>query len=200
MIWSYSPLSNSAAGRKPLTRENPLRADAQRNRDLILAAAEEVFLERGAGASLDDVAKRAGVGIGTLYRRFPTREALLAASFSERLLTFAKTSKTRDANVDPRDALRAYLEELVTHSNVYRGLATSLGTVIHSGTPGCQAISEEGRRLLRLAQKAGAVRRDVTFEDIVYVATATSLATEQGGTKSRIAHLIGLFVDGIGTG
>lgn len=189
-----------AAEQKPLTRKNPLRADAQRNRELILAAAEEVFLERGAGASLDDVAKRAGVGIGTLYRRFPTREALLAASFSERFLTFAKASKSRDADVDPRGALRAYLEELVTHSNVYRGLATSLGTVLHSGTPGCHATCEEGRRLLRLAQKAGAIRRDVTFEDLVHVATATSLATEQDGKKSRIAHLIGLFLDGIGTG
>jgi AcrR family transcriptional regulator len=183
-----------------MTGESPLRADAQRNRDLILAAAEEVFLERGAGASLDDVARRAGVGIGTLYRRFPTREALLAASFSERFLTLAKASQSRDADGDPRGALRAYLEELVMHSNVYRGLAISLGTVLHSGTPGCQATTEEGRRLLRVAQKAGAIRRDVTFEDLVYVVTATSLATEQGGTKSRISHLIGLFIDGIGTG
>lgn len=176
----------------------PLRADAQRNRDLILAAAEEVFLERGAGASLEDVAKRAGVGIGTLYRRFPTRESLLAASFSERLLSLAAVSRAREAELDPRCAIRAYLEELVMHSNAYRGLAASLGTVLQSGTPGCQATSEEGRRLLRRAQKAGVARRDVTFDDLVCVATAASLAAEQDGlSRPRIAHLIGLFLDGV---
>jgi AcrR family transcriptional regulator len=198
MIWRYPPLSKQAE-QNILTTDIPLRADAQRNRDLILAAAEEVFLERGANASLDDVAKRAGVGIGTLYRRFPTRESLLAASFSERFLTFAEVSRSRDAERDPLEALRTYLQELVAQSNVYRGLAISLGTVLESGTPGCHATSEEGRRLLQLAQEAGTIRGDVTFEDLVFVATTTSLATEQGGDASRIAHLIGLFLDGIGS-
>ncbi|WP_139052535.1 helix-turn-helix domain-containing protein, partial [Xanthomonas cannabis] len=67
-----------------MTADTPLRADAQRNRERLLAAAEEVFLERGAEASMEDVAKRAGVGIGTLYRRFPTRESLFAAVYSGR--------------------------------------------------------------------------------------------------------------------
>jgi AcrR family transcriptional regulator len=183
---------------KPLTDAPPLRADARRNRERILAAAEEVFLEHGAGASLEDVAKRAGVGIGTLYRRFPTRDALLAATYNARLLAFAEASRAREAELGPGGAVRAYLEELVTHTNIYRGLATSLGTVLQSGTPGCHATSEEGNRLLRRAQKAGAIRPDVTFDDLVYVATAISLAMEQGGSsKARIAHLVGLFLDGI---
>lgn len=177
-----------------------LRIDAQRNRDLILAAAEDVFLERGAGASLHDVAKRAGVGIGTLYRRFPTREALLAATFSDRCLGFAATSRARDAAADPRGAVRAYLEELVELTLVYRGLATSLGTVLQTGTPGCQATTVEGERLLRLAQQAAVIRRDVTFDDLVFVVTAASLAVEPAGATARIARLIGLFLDGISTG
>lgn len=178
----------------------PLRADAQRNRERLLAAAEEVFLERGADASMDDVAKRAGVGIGTLYRRFPTRESLLAAAYSARFLSLAAASQARTPTLDPLAALRAYLHELVVQTSVYRGLAASLGTMLQSGTPGCDATSKEGRRLLRHAQKSGVVRTDVTFDDLVVVAIATSLATEQAGSpKSRIAHLIGLFLDGIGS-
>lgn len=183
-----------------MTSENPLRADAQRNRERILIAAEEVFLERGAGASLDDVAKCAGVGIGTLYRRFPTREALLAAMYSERFLSLAKASLSRDAELDPAGSVHIYLEELVMHTNLYRGLATSLGTVLQAGTPGCHATSQEGMRLLRRAQESGALRQDVSFADLVCVATAISLAVEQDGSpKSRVAHLVGLFMNGIAT-
>lgn len=181
-----------------MTDVNPLRADAQRNRERILAAAEDVFLEQGAGASLEDVAKRAGVGIGTLYRRFPTRDALLAASYSDRFLSFAQASRERSAELSPADAVRAYLEELVLHTNVYQGLAVSLGTVLQVGTPGCHATSEEGARLLDHAQKAGVIRSDVTFDDLVCVVTAISLAIERDGSpKSRIAHLVDLFLNGI---
>ena len=162
-------------------------------------AAEEVFLERGANAALEEVAKRAGVGIGTLYRRFPTREELLAAAYSARFETFAETSRSRDAELDPLSAMRVYLEELVQHTNVYRGLAASLGTVLQVGTPGCVATSEEGVRLLQRAQKAGVVRSDIRFNDIVCMATAISLATEQPHSKARIAHLVGVFVNGIRT-
>lgn len=177
----------------------PLRADAQRNRERILAAAEDAFLEQGAGVSLDDVAKRAGVGIGTLYRRFPTREDLLAATYSARFVALADASRVRAGTVDPVAAFRAYLEELVQTTNVYRGLAASLGTVLQVGTPGCRACTEEGTRLLASAQKAGAVRPDISFDDIVCVATAISLATEKTASpQARIAHLVGVFIDGIG--
>ncbi|TBU77336.1 TetR/AcrR family transcriptional regulator [Phytopseudomonas daroniae] len=179
--------------------ESTLRADAQRNRERILAAAEAVFLEKGAGASLEDVAKRAGVGIGTLYRRFPTREALLAAACSARFVSLAESSRARSAGLDPGAAVRAYLEDLVTDTNIYRNLAASLGTVLQkSGTPGCHAMTEEGQRLLRRAQEAGTIRQDVGFDDLVYVATAISLAAGQDeSSKSRTPHLIDLFLNGI---
>lgn len=178
--------------------DTPLRADAQRNRERLLAAAEEVFLERGAEASMEDIAKRAAVGIGTLYRRFPTREALLAAAYSERFLSMAAASQARTGTLAPLSALRAYLEELVVNTSVYRGLAASLGAVLQSGTPGCDAASKAGCRLLELAQNSGVVRRDVSFDDLVVVAMAISLATEQSSSpKTRIAHLIDLFLGGI---
>jgi AcrR family transcriptional regulator len=157
-----------------------------------------VFLEQGANASLDEVARRAKVGIGTLYRRFPTREALLAATYSARFLTLAEASRARDEKLEPGESVRAYLEQLVTHTKVYRGLASSLGTVLQTDTPGCHATTEEGQRLLRRAQKAGVIRRDVTFDDLVCVATAISLASEQGtSSKSRVAHLVDVFLAGL---
>ncbi|WP_394825790.1 TetR/AcrR family transcriptional regulator [Pendulispora albinea] len=177
--------------------ERGLRADAKRNRDKLLAAAEAVFTEHGAEASLDDVAKRAGVGIGTLYRHFPTREALLAAACDERLLALAERS--RDHRASSRTAaLRSFLEELVRHASVYRGLAASLGVVLQSGSPGCHAATEEGQRLLALAQRSGEVRRDVDFDDVVCMATAVSLAaTQHAGDARRVHRLVTLFVDGL---
>lgn len=181
-----------------MTEDAPLRADARRNRDQILAAAEAVFLERGARVSLEDVAKRAGVGIGTLYRRFPTREDLLAATYSARFLAFAETTRNRGEKIGPLDALRTYLQDLVRYTNMYRGVAASLGTVLQIGTPGCRATSEEGARLLTRGQAVGAIRPDIRFDDLVCIATAISLATEQDSApQARIAHLAGVFINGI---
>jgi hypothetical protein len=84
-------------------------------------------------------------------------------------------------------------------ATVYRGLAASLDVVLQNGTPGCHATADETRRLLRLAQKTGEVRQDVSFDDLVCIATAVSLAAaQQKPTKARIARLVAMFVGGIG--
>lgn len=181
-----------------MSDEPALRADAQKNRELILAAAEALFLEKGADVPLEEVAKRAGVGIGTLYRRFPTREALLAATSNERFLSLAQTSLARDPDLAPGDAVRAYLEELAKNMSIYRSLAASIGTVIQCGTPGCNAITTEGHRLLQRGQEASAIRRDVTYDDFIYVVTAISIALEHDrSSTSRIGHFVDLFLNGI---
>lgn len=181
-----------------MDNETGLRADAQRNRERILAAAETVFLEQGAGASLEEVARRAGVGIGTLYRRFPSREELLAAAWNVRLLNFAQASRAGDDAGDPFSTMCTFLEGLVRNTQIWRGLASSLGTVLQSGTPGCMAVTEEGRRLLSRGQQAGAFRSDITFDDMVYMVIAVSLAAEQeNASTTRIAHLVDLFLSGI---
>ena len=178
--------------------EAGLRADAERNRQRILVAAEELFLERGAGVALEEVAKRAKVGIGTLYRRFPTREALLAATSNERFLSVAEASRARDADGYPGNALRRFLEELALNTSVYQSLATSLGTVIQCGTPGCNAITAEGQRLLRRTQQAGIVRGDAGFDDIVCVVSAIAIAVEKDAAPApRIAHLVDLLLNGM---
>lgn len=181
-----------------MTEHTLLRADARQNRERILVAAEEIFMEQGGAASLDAVARRAGVGIGTLYRRFATRDALLAATYSDRLLAFAETCRDGAPARDHSGALRAYIEGLVIQINIYRGLAASIGMILQSGTPGCAAVGEVGATLLQAAQESGAVRADVSFTDIVHVITAVSLAVEQeGAVPARIPHLVSLFFDGL---
>ena len=178
--------------------EAGLRADAERNRERILVAAEELFLERGAGVPLEEVAKRAKVGIGTLYRRFPTREALLAATSNERFVSVAETSRARDADSDPGHAMRRFLEELAENTSVYQSLAASLGTVIQHGTPGCLAITAEGQRLLRRAHEAGIIREDASFDDVLCVVSAIAIAAEKDSEPvSRIAHLVDLLLSGM---
>lgn len=176
-----------------------LRADAQKNRERIVSAAEELFVEKGAGVSLEDVAKRAGVGIGTLYRRFPTRQALLAEASNARFLSVAETSRLRGEKLDTRQVLRAFLDDLIKNTALYQSFALSLGTVLESGTPGCKAITEEGERLLKRGQEAGEIRRDVTFDDLVHVVVAISLAVDRNASsRLRVPHLIDLLFQGIG--
>jgi len=175
-----------------------LRADAERNRQRILVAAEELFLERGATVSLDEVAKRAKVGAGTLYRRFPTREALLAATSDERFTSVAEASRARDTDYKPEEALCQFLEELALNTSVYQSLAASLGTVIQHGTPGCNAITEEGNRLLQRAKEAGVVRKDIRFDDIVCVVSAIAIAVEKDSEPApRVAHLVDVLFNGL---
>ncbi|SEV91569.1 TetR/AcrR family transcriptional regulator [Luteibacter sp. 329MFSha] len=182
----------------PPIEETPLRADAARNRERILEAADEVFSERGADASLDDIARRAKVGIGTLYRRFPTRDALLAALCNDRLLALSARSRSRDDSMDPGASVRAFTVELAIHAGYYQGLAAMLGAVLQSDTAGCRAGRAEGIRLLERAKKAKAIAEDVSFEDVLCVITATSLAAAQGGSlEPRVTHLVDLFFNGI---
>ena len=117
--------SESAGGRTPC---RPLRRDAERNRQKILSAAAEVIAERGLDATLDDVARQAGVGVGTVYRRFPGKEALAEALFDERLGTLAAIAEHALADPDPWAGLVRYLEqaaELLTADLGLRQILTS---------------------------------------------------------------------------
>jgi len=193
------PSTLQAMSHEPESRKSSpaLRTDARRNRERLLAAAEEVFLERGATASLDDVAKRAKVGIGTLYRRFPSREALLAAICDERFLAIVEASRN-DGACDPAMALRSFIEAMATATSTYRGLAASFGTVLTQTERGCTAAMEEGRRLLDRAQGTGVVRRGVSMDDIVCLIVAVALsAAGQTNTQARVTYLIDLFLGGL---
>lgn len=182
--------------------ENPehLRSDAKRKRGQVLDAARELFASRGADVSLEAIAKQADVGIGTLYRHFPTRADLLAAVSDDQLFALSAESLAREAKLGTLPALRAYLEDIVHHSTLYRGLANSLGLVLATHSPGCQACTAEGQRLLASAQTQGLARADISFDDMICMATAMALAAaETAATPDRAARLVTMFLEGVQT-
>ena len=162
----------------------------------ILESADAVFTARGADAARKDVARHAKVGIGTLYRHFPTREALLAAACDDSLLALAEKSRAARAE-SPTASFAAFVEAFARSASLYRGLAASFGVVLQNHTAGCDATTAEGERLLREAQRAGKVRREVTLDDIVCVVVAVSLAATE--TPERVPRLVRMFLHGIET-
>lgn len=179
-----------------MSSTRPLRVDAARNRARLLVAADETFRALGASASFEDVAKRAKVGVGTVYRHFATHEALLAAACDERLLAIAAEAEDAPEDDDVVDQLASYLEELSLAASFYNGLAASFGVVLQSHTPGCDACTAEGARLLVRAKKERRIANDLKADDLVCLITAIALAAPND--RPRTKRLVRLFIEGIG--
>jgi AcrR family transcriptional regulator len=142
-----------------------LRADAQRNLDRLLEAAGECFAEQGADASIDEIARRAGVGHGTVFRRFPTKDALLAAILAGHILELANTADASFAEPDAGEAFDSFVRRV---ADAYARNCVLVDAVKRcETTPELGALVDAVGRLLRRAQDAGAVRRDVTAEDVL---------------------------------
>ena len=161
-------LDSPAADRSTTVR--PMRADARRNYDRIVAAADDVFMEAGTSASLDAVARRAGVGIGTLYRHFATREDLLETVMSGTYLRLHEEAIRCDAMTDPAAAIKAYIVFWLRQTAVYKGLGADCIKI--SLEPGratstcCRLAFDDLGRLLERGQRAGVIREDVTATDV----------------------------------
>jgi AcrR family transcriptional regulator len=180
-----------------------LRADAQRNYDRLVRAAEALFTERGADASLEDIAKRAGVGIGTLYRHFPTRHDLIAqVLYQGTAAIVARGDALLDA-ASPAAGLAQWLRELVIYVTTYRGLTAALATsYVGTGTQlcnGCEQIAEAGGALLARAQAAGEVRRDADVREVILTAHSAAWIAEQTKDPAATDRLLGILFDGLRT-
>jgi AcrR family transcriptional regulator len=190
-------MSSAETGRSPTGRAT--RRDAVGNRARLLAAAGEAFAGVGTGASLEDVARAAGVGIGTLYRHFPTREALLEAVLGERFRRMAERGSVLAASEGPIVALRTWLVEFAAGATRFRGLAAVLRDTIADETSAlhasCQAMRSAGAALLEGARAAGEVRSDVGADDALMVAVALAWAAEQDPSGS--GRYIDLLLDGL---
>jgi AcrR family transcriptional regulator len=152
-----------------------VRADARRNRDRLVSVASEVVAEQGAEASLEEIARRAGVGSATLHRHFPSRFALLDAVFAERVTALCALATELLRAADPGDALVRWLREVVRHAVNNRGLATSLA----KGTgDSCHAkILAAGEALVTRAH--GRIRADVTAGELLTLANGIALAAAE---------------------
>ncbi|MYR42380.1 TetR/AcrR family transcriptional regulator [Streptomyces sp. SID5910] len=188
-----------------MAQVRPMRADARRNRERLLAVAVEAFAEHGEGASLDDIAKRAGVGVGTLYRHFPTRQALLEAAYLERIEAIAARADVIAAGRPAGEALVAWLGELAVGMLQVRGLKALLGTAVTGGgaavgDAACgDCVRGAAARLVRAAQDAGALRRDVEPIEVLRLVhglvTASESAGEVDGTAVR--RYLSLLMEGL---
>ncbi len=154
-----------------MAEEKPLRADARRNRDRLLQVAKDAFAAEGLAVPLDEIARRAGVGPGTLYRHFPTKEALFEAVVHERLHRLIHHARELGAHDDPGAALTAFLEHLVAEAAAKQDLVDALvgaGIDVRAAVTATAAVlRDEIALLLTRAQEARAVRADITAADLM---------------------------------
>jgi AcrR family transcriptional regulator len=176
----------------------PKRADARRNYEKLIAAAREEFAEEGTGATLEDVARRAGVGIGTLYRHFPTRQDLLEAVYLDEVQAICDSAE-KYVDQPPLEALTGWLHEFVGFAAKKRALAEELFAYVDRDSPvfsSCaNAIYGAGEDLLKRAQEAGAVRPDVDISDVTKM--VGGIAAIRTADAEQIDRILGLALDGL---
>ncbi|MET9224432.1 TetR/AcrR family transcriptional regulator [Lentzea sp. NPDC003310] len=176
------------------------RADARRNRELILAVAEQEVAAHGAGASLEQIARVAGVGSATVRRHFPTRHALLAAVSAHRVEALCARARELTDVGDSRESLLAWLDDVVAYCVVAKGLGTALayeGDPVH-GNSCATVISDAARPLLRRAIDDGVVAPDVTVVELVTLIVGIVMVTEGHQDPAAAAErLFALAVAGI---
>jgi AcrR family transcriptional regulator len=179
----------------------PLRADARRNRDQLLAAAVELFDERGVEAPLEEIARRAGVGIGTLYRHFPTRDAVIEAVYRREveMLCSGVDDLIRDLPAD--DALATWMRSFAVYVARKRGMATALKSVLGVDSPVFRESRERTEsaisRLVANAIAAGAIRDDVDPADLLRAMGGICMATDTADWSQRTGRLVDLLMDGL---
>jgi AcrR family transcriptional regulator len=178
--------------------ERPKRADARRNYDKLVTTAREVFAEQGSAATLEEISRRAGVGIGTLYRHFPARENLVEAAYVDGVEEICAAVE-RHAGEDPWDALKGWLLELVGFAATKRVLADEMLALLDRGAPffkSCSgAIYAAAEPLLKRAQEAGEVRDDVDIIDVTKM--VSGIAGLRTVERPEVERLVGIALDGL---
>lgn len=182
----------------------PQRADARRNRALIIEAAESVLAEKGLTAPVDDIAREAGVGVGTLYRHFPTKEALLQAILNARVERMVADAQARASADDPVAAFFGFLAGMAEQSRSKKAFADALidaGIKMAAGSSGAgQELTRAVGVLLHRAQRTGAVRTDVRVAEVLGLLSATCLAAERGRWAADVrTRTLALLFDSLRT-
>jgi AcrR family transcriptional regulator len=176
-----------------------MRADARRNYERLIAAARDAFTEDGSGAYLDDIARRANVGAGTLYRHFPTREALLAAVYRGDVEAMAAKAEEFAAGLAPLEALHAWLRLQLDYIKVKRGLGAAIKVMLADDSETLAWCKDTMRGALRgllgRAQDAGLVRTDVDAPTVLRLVHGVGLASES--VPEEADRLLSIVIDGL---
>src|SRR6202047_811912 len=185
----------------PETKTRKPRADAVRNRERVLEAAKQVFSAGGAEASLEAVARRAGVGIGTLYRHFPTREALFEAVYRREVEHLADLAEQLKAEGSPAEALARWLPRNVEFSATKKGMSAALALAAHSSSElyayTFDRLTKAVGALLDRAAAAGEIRADISPEDLLRALVGMCYLHDQPGWQKSVVRLLDVFVDGL---
>jgi AcrR family transcriptional regulator len=183
---------------QPALSQRPKRADARRNYDKLIAAAREAFTEKDRSASLEDIARRAGVGIGTLYRHFPTRTDLIEAVYVEEVQALCRSADDL-SDQPPWDALVGWLHRFIGYVATKHALAEELFAIADPDSEVFQtcrvAFRGAGEPLLRRAQEAGAVRPDVSIDDVIKM--VGGIAKIQGAEPETVERILSVALDGL---
>lgn len=185
---------SAATVRKP-------RADAIRNRERVLEAAKAVFSAGGPEASLEAVARKAGVGIGTLYRHFPTREALFEAVYRREVQQLTELAEQLKSEADPVEALRRWLRSNVEFVATKKGMSAALALAVQSSSEltafSFERLTKAVGALLDRAVAAGEIRSDISPEDILRALVGMCYLHDQPGWQNSVVRLLDVFVDGL---
>src|ERR671937_1839664 len=190
-----------ASGEKLVSVDKALRADARRNREAVIAAAKKLFADQGLDAQMPDVAKAAKVGVGTVYRHFPTKDDLIAALVAERFERLAQ--KAREA-LEAEDAWQGLADFIRFSAQIQaddRGLCEVMGSrpEVMDAAARAAGLPKLCERLVTRAQRSGALRRDLTWEDIPMIACGLGRITQAtvGPAPGRWPRLVEIILDGL---
>jgi AcrR family transcriptional regulator len=176
----------------------PLRADARRNRERVLAAAAELFAEEGCKVQIEQVAHRAGVGVGTVCRNFPTKVDLVDAVVTQGCELLLDDARSALGDPDPGAALRRFFVRMADFQTTHRALAEEMSAAVPaSAVPVKQELHKAVADLMEKAQEAGAIRSDIGAGDVTMLLSAISHATALTGDPKLRERYISIVLDGL---
>jgi AcrR family transcriptional regulator len=196
-------MSTTGPGAGAVVTGKRMRADARRNYDLLVARAAEAFAERGADdVSLEEIARRAGVGIGTLYRHFPTRQSLLEAVFRDQVDVLARQATELREAPSPAAALEAWLRVMLAFGRTKRSLNATLLSTLGKESPAyslcSQLLRDNTTLLVERAQEAGVARRDIQPADVMRLVHGLIMADNAApGDEGQAERMLSLVVAGL---
>jgi AcrR family transcriptional regulator len=190
-----------ATAKKDLSTPRKPRADAERNRQRLMDVAKKAFAESGGDVTLDEIAKRAGVGIGTLYRHFPTRDAMLQAVYRHEVEQLADAATGLLETMKPLDALRAWLRLFADYIGTKKIIVSALNAATSDNTAlfeySSTQINVAANRLIARAIENGDVHKDVRALDLLYAVFGFSKTNDQADWIPRAYRLIDILIAGL---
>ncbi len=185
----------------PTTPARAPRADAERNRLLLLAAAQRAFAEHGEQVALERIAKQAGVGIGTLYRHFPTRAALVEAVYRSELARLQQSADALLRELPPAPAMRTWMDRFADYVATKRGMADTLRALVAEGTitrsETRAGLAAAIARMLDAGAAAGTLRGDVDPEDVLSSIVGVFLTTGASEQRAQAGRMLDLLMAGL---